>query len=97
MAKEYRVAVRRQDQPMRYRTYKTLAGAKRRMALYGPRPWEAFGEDPDDYGCCDGSDCGCGGFTVRQHHEDRRAGLPPLRMLLLQERDVSEWRASNAS
>ena len=35
----------------------SLAQAKRRLLVYGPEPWLAFGKGPDDEWCCAKSPC----------------------------------------
>lgn len=92
---EYRVVSKRVGKVMQTRVYRTLAAAKRRLVLFGPEPWKAYGRhgrNPDERVCCSGYQCGCGGYTVKEQSDARRAEMPELEYIKLQVRDVSEWR-----
>jgi len=90
MAIEYRVVWKRNDLKQKTKKYTTLRGAKRFMILLGDEPWKAFDHDPEDYICCSGSDCGCGGQTVRNHF--LRKDQPKIEFVRLEQREVGEWK-----
>lgn len=92
-AYEYRVVVKRAGGSVHYKRYGTERGAQRRLTLYGPEPWTAFGANPDDQFCCSGHECCCGGVTVREHHQERRSQLPALEFAYIERREVGEWHA----
>lgn len=53
---------------------------------------KATGDDPDDYACCSGSECGCGGLTNRDAWAKRAAEFPTLiEGPTIQAREVGEW------
>jgi len=68
----------------KHKTFYSRASAEQFRALIeSPEPWTAFrefaGKDPDEeWACCDGHNCGCGGATIREHFMSRRETLPPL-------------------
>lgn len=91
--KEYRVAWKREGQRKKYRRFAQKKFADRWIILLtNPEPWIAFGFDGEDYECCDGVDCGCGGVTIRDCFERRAANLPKLVWYERQEREVGEWK-----
>lgn len=59
--------------------------------LTNPEPWLAFDLDPDDYACCSGNECGCGGATNRETFSKRREGLPKVITYGVEEREVGKW------
>jgi hypothetical protein len=94
MATEYRVKWKREGlRPKRIR-YTSMKAAERRLALLtSDEPWLYYGgvNDPSDYQCCSGHECGCGGITVREHCEQRRAEMPPIEYAVIECRPVGAW------
>ena len=94
MATEYRVKWKREGlRPKRIR-YTSMKSAERRLALLtSDEPWLYYGggNDPSDYQCCSGYECGCGGITVREHCEQRRAEMPPIEYAVIECRPVGAW------
>lgn len=72
------------------RTFRTRHHANRWIRLLGPEPWTAYGVDPDEFACCSGIECGCGGLTNRQSSDEKRKGMPPVKWILLEMRQVTE-------
>lgn len=70
--------------------YSTHRGAEKFMLLLGPEPWKYFGKNPDDYVCCSGRECGCGGLTYREQAEEKR--FAEIEYVRLEEREVGEWQ-----
>lgn len=90
--KEYRVIWKREGLSQRSRRFVQKKFANRwLMLLTVPEPWDLFDLDGDDYVCCSGHECGCGGQTVRQSFNKRREGLPKLINYGIQEREVGKW------
>jgi hypothetical protein len=53
---------------------------------------KATGIDPDDYACCSGRECGCGGLRNRDVWAKRIAEFPRLiEGPTIQVREVGEW------
>ena len=96
MATEYRVKWKRKGlNPKRIR-YTSMKAAERRLALLtSAEPWLYYGggNDPSDYQCCSGYECGCGGITVREHCEQRRAEMPPIEYAVIECRPVGAWES----
>jgi hypothetical protein len=88
---EFRVVVKREGLRQKTRIYRTLRGAQRRLALYGPEPWLALGHAAEDLFCCDGRDCNCGAITWREHSDCQRAGMPNLEFARIESRKVGPW------
>jgi len=89
---EYRITWKREDSDVRHRVFKTIDGADRFMTLFGEKPWEAYGENPDELECCDGYGCGCDGLTHRQKSEKRRSSMKKLLFLRKESRVVGDWK-----
>ena len=94
MGYEYRVIWRREATG---RVVVFVAGlgavAARRLALIlrGAMA-EALDLDPDDFACCSGRDCGCGGLTNQQVWDKKAENIPPLvEGPTIQRRTVGEW------
>lgn len=68
--------------------------ADRLVTLVGPEPWKALGHEPEDYVCCSGFECSCGGRTVKQDSDEKRKDMPPIEYIRMEVREVSifEWR-----
>lgn len=73
MKYEYRVVRERAECKKSYRRYATLAGATKRLELLTSKePWKLMGDgEADDFMCCSGFECGCGGMTVKESYEQR--------------------------
>ena len=93
---QYRVRWKREGCDEKRVVYETERGARRLMLLLGPEPWLAFGYDPDEYQCCSGGMCGCGGQTYRQAMLDTRKTMPELEFVTLEQRpiQVGKWTAA---
>lgn len=93
MTLEYRLITKREGQAPRVRIYRTMAGAQRRLLLYGPEPWLFWRKGPDDLVCCDGNAgmCGCGGDTYSERTSLIRSQCPPLEYARIEQRRVSRW------
>lgn len=88
---EYRIRVYREglDHPKTF-LRKTRHGKDRLLVLLGPEPWKAYTDrGPDEYLCCSGYECGCGGQTVREESDARREGVPPVVRIEVSERSVT--------
>jgi hypothetical protein len=91
------VMVKRKGQRVKVRRYATLAGAERRLLLYGPEPWLYARKGPDDLFCCRGGpECDCHGMTMRERSEEVRGELPALEYARIESRAVGEWEAPRA-
>lgn len=91
---EYRVIWKREGLNPKRKKYLVRAAAERFMLILGPEPWRAFADgDPDEYFCCSGRECGCGGTTIREDCERRREGLPAIEYVRLESRTVTcgDW------
>lgn len=83
------------------RKRQSLAAVRKYLTLIGPEPWNAYlrpGDGPDDYRCCSGAQCGCGGASYREEAAAYRAqkypnGLPPIESVKVLKRTVarSAW------
>lgn len=97
MKYEYRVVSKREGmQRQKEKRYATKEGADRRLALLVSKsPWTIThpGDDPDDLFCCSGYECGCGGQTIREWHDDYTKSLPKLLFAGIHRREVGEWSA----
>ena len=93
MSVEYRVVSKRVAMRQKVRIYQTWRAAERRMLMFGPEPWRAWGGDPGAYACCSGRECGCYGQTVRQQAEEVRVAMPTLEYARIEVREVGEWCA----
>ena len=67
---------------------------RRAALLTSDKPWEVLGLDPETFQCCSGWECGCDGFTVREHMEHQRAQYPAIEYVLIEEREVGKWEKS---
>ena len=91
MAKQYRVVSKRTGCRTKAVEYARRSSALRRMTLFGPEPWKAWGQEPDELMCCPGNMCGCGGVTNREQHEAIRENMPRLEWIRLEVREVGPW------
>jgi hypothetical protein len=90
--KEYRIVYKRHELKPKRKLYKSLRGVRRFLLLLGDEPWKAFGRDPDEFYCCDGHYCRCGGKTVREDVMDRYKEIPLLEWVKIEEREVGEFK-----
>ena len=88
---EYRVIWKRKGLSRKFRPFARLEFAKRYSMLLGPEPWKYSNNDPDDYKCCSGFECSCGGQTWREESEYRNKNQPPIEFLLIERRHVGDW------
>lgn len=89
----YRVVSKREGLRPKVKTFATLAAAQKRITvLTSPEPWVAMGRGPDDYVCCSGFSCGCGGATYREETQALRTQMPALLWVRLDRREVSPWQ-----
>lgn len=91
--KEYRVVWQREGSKRRTRRYSTLKFAERFVGMFGPEPWKAWGKKAGDHYCCKGyeNECGCGGLTVKEQSDLRRAEMPKLEWIRIESRQIGEW------
>lgn len=96
--REFRVTVQRAGCAPKVKRLRSRRGLRRYLTLLGPRPWEAFGKTPEAYACCSGWECGCGGRTMREDAETRRANLPALESVRVESREVTRapWQTFEA-
>lgn len=94
MKYEYRVIYQREGCRKRIKRCAKEETAERFMKLLGPEPWTAFGQDPDEFECCDGWECGCTGKTVREWSAFQRLEMPNLEFARIERREVAEWEFS---
>lgn len=94
MKYEYRVVYQREGCRKRVKRYAREATAERFMKLLGPEPWTAFNQDPDEFECCDGWECGCTGKTIREWSDFQRLEMPRLEFARIERREVAEWEFS---
>lgn len=91
-AKEYRVVWKREGCGRRVKIFALLKSAERRVSLMtSDKPWEAFGKKAEEYNCCSGRECGCGGQTVEQTFNQVRSSIPKLIFVEIEERPIGSW------
>jgi hypothetical protein len=84
--------------PLRSRIYQRRAPAERLALILQGRMAEATGLDPDDFACCSGWECGCGGKTNAEVWAEKAEEIPPLvEGPTIQRREVGKWEAAPAS
>jgi hypothetical protein len=84
---------------VKIRRYFSRAAVERRLRLMtSDEPWRVYDDrDGDALACCKGESwrdgCGCGGHTLREIAEAKRASLPPLVSVRVETRQVitSVW------
>lgn len=92
---EYRVKWKRAGLDSKRVKYTSRKFAERRVALLtSTEPWVLFGKNPDEYECCSGYECGCGGETVREFSDRMRADMPALEYAVIEQRQVGPWVVS---
>lgn len=75
---EFRVKWQRDGQRPKTKIYQARAAAERWALIVQGRLQEVTGDDPDDYACCSGSECGCRGVTNEQAWADQSRRIPAL-------------------
>lgn len=88
---EYRLVWQRSGQRRKSRRFIYKKTLDRFMTLMGPEPWKAYGKSPDDYDCCNGRECGCGGLTMQQRSDLRRQEMPAIEFKRVEVREVGDW------
>jgi len=88
---QYRVVWKREGLRPKRRVFARRGTADKFLLLFGPEPWRYLGKEPDEYVCCSGYQCGCGGETHRKHDEAVRATLPKLEWVRVESRPVGAW------
>lgn len=94
-ATQYRIRVKRVGAAPKDRFRWSGRGLGNYLLLLGPEPWKAYTDrDPDEFLCCDGGNCGCGGLTIREDAMARRGSLPAVESVDVSCRTVTygEWR-----
>jgi hypothetical protein len=86
---QYRVVWKRVGLPEKKKRYEHLVRAQRFVMLLGPEPWKALGREPDEYHCCSGRECGCGGMTVREETMNHRENIPALEYVRIEQREIT--------
>jgi hypothetical protein len=90
--REFRVVWRREGQRRKAKIYQTRQGAERWALILQGRIQEPTGDDPDDYACCPGYECGCGGITNADVWGEETAKVPALMEgPTIESRLVGEW------
>ena len=90
MKYEYRLVWKRNGVSVRQRKFTRLASAEKYQLLLGKEPWKYGGQSGDDYKCCSGMECGCGGITWKEHSE--KMELPEIEFTRIDKREVSDWQ-----
>jgi hypothetical protein len=96
---QYRMLSTRACGTVSERRYFSRAAVERRLRLLtSDEPWRVYDDrDGDELACCKGEPwrdgCGCGGHTLREIAEAKRASLPPLVSVRVETRQVitSVW------
>ena len=94
---QYRVRWQREGFPPKSKSYGNNRARAEAMALFlQGRVEEATGHARDDFKCCDGRECGCGGVTWGESWDARLAKIgevPPLLFARIETRKVERWEA----
>jgi len=94
MPQEYRIKWKREgDARPKTRIYQRRAPAEHLSLILEGRQAEAFPDKtPDDFACCNGRECGCGGESNAEVWERRNAEFAPLEDgPRIEVRTVGEW------
>ena len=92
---EFRVIWQREGVTRRSVRFRSRAQAERKALILQGCMVEATGEDPNDYACCSGRECGCRGVTKAQAWAERADQVPPLvygPVIQTREFTASPWR-----
>jgi len=92
---EYRVSWKRAGMRPKSKVYQTRKGAERQLVLLGPEPWKAWGGKAEDYFCCSGWECLCGGETVKERIESDHKTMPALEWVRMEHRNCEPWCPAN--
>ncbi len=93
----FRVVWKREGLRSKAKRYVNRGNAERLMnILTSPEPWKFYVKpaEADDYACCDGHECGCGGVTVKEESDEKHKDLPKLEWVRLETRSVTPWKAT---
>lgn len=93
---EFRVVWKRSGLRKKERVCKRLTTAEKTLTLLSGKEDDrlaVLGLDPDDYHCCNGYQCGCGGVTNREWYRRGLYGLQPLEYARIERRRVGAWEA----
>lgn len=91
---EYRVVWRRVKLDRNRKIFQTRRAAERFALVLQGRMQEVTQLDPDDYACCPGYECDCGGVTNAESWAQRTAEFPPLAEgPTVEARAVGAWSA----
>ena len=92
MREQYRFVWKRAGLTPRSKVYSRLSTAQHYALLFGPEPWRYYTEKgPHELACCNGDECGCGGYTVREQSERKTKDLPKIEWTRIERRDVGPW------
>lgn len=94
MAFEYRIVWQRDGLRPKRKRYARENAARRFVEILSST--EVFvrpGESPEDYVCCSGFECGCGGQKLRESLEIQMKEMPKIIALRLERRAIGEWEA----
>jgi hypothetical protein len=94
---QYRVIWKREGNHPKSRRVASLGNAEKWVGLLtSNEPWKFLSGErtkPDDYMCCSGHECSCGGKSLREFCEAKREGLPKIEWIRIDVRTVSKWEA----
>lgn len=92
--KEYRVIWQREGRVQQVKRYAKEKGARMRYAiLTSDEPWTLIGQRANDWVCCGGRECACGGETFQRKTERIKAETP-LKFARIEARTIGEWRTA---
>lgn len=93
MSFEYRVVWQREGRAQQVKRYAKEKGAEMRYQLLtSAEPWKLIGQEANDWVCCSGSECGCGGETYATKTK-RINDEAPLKYARVEARSVGTWEA----
>lgn len=82
----------------------TEKGAMSLVNALNGQPWKSYGRiaGPDDYWCCGGDECTCGGITMREFYDEQVKkkypdGLLPIVAIEIRVREVYPWMQYKAT
>jgi hypothetical protein len=92
---EFRVRWQREGEGRCSKLYQSEQMARRWCMKLEGRMEELTGLNPDDFACCSGAECGCGGALNRDVWEQEAAKYPPLVFgPVVDTREVGDWQQS---
>jgi len=93
MKTEYRLVWKREGCEIKRRRFIHLKRVINFVKLLkNDKPWEQFNENPDDYHCCSGYQCGCQGETVENYYKEKYRDYPQIEFIQTETREVGEWQ-----